>query len=73
MVRCKFTCGSKREFKQYNNEFAYDYEFNAVVGNSEENKKFWKYTPSGKLNVVTVSNNQFEVGKEYFLDLTLVD
>jgi hypothetical protein len=72
MIRCKFTCTSARKYKGWGeNEVLYDYEFSPVTGNSEENKKFFKYTPSGKLNVSTVAENQFEVGKDYYLDLTL--
>ena len=73
-IRCKFTCISKREYKQYNNELAFDYEFNATMNDkSEENKTFWKYTPSGKLNVSTVNDSSFIVGKDYYLDLIEVE
>ena len=73
MVRCKFVCQSKREFMS-DKDKCYDYEFSAVYGAandaSDENKKFWKYTPSGKLNVATVNDGQFIPGKEYYLDLS---
>ena len=69
IVRCKFVCNSKREYKS-GADTCYDYEFTAVYGDkSEENKRFWKWTPAGKLNVSTVFNDQFQPGKEYYLDL----
>jgi hypothetical protein len=46
-----------------------------VTGN-EENKRFWKWTPSGSL-AMTITNPEassfFEVGKEYYLDFTPAD
>lgn len=49
----------------------------AVTSGSEENKSFWKYTPSGKLemnmNAGTTAADQFEPGQEYYLDFTLAD
>lgn len=40
-----------------------------------ENAKFWKATPSGEIKM-TVQNEQalafFELGKEYYVDFTLV-
>lgn len=47
-----------------------------VYGNvdaSEENKKFWQYTPSGRIELGTVNPTawkQFELGKEYYIDFT---
>lgn len=48
--------------------------FNPVCDdNTEENKKFSKHTPSG-LFEMTVTNtavlDQFEIGKEYYVDFT---
>ena len=54
--------------------FTYDYEFAAVYGNGEaceENKKFWKWTPNGKLTFgCTAAKDMFVPGEEYYLDLT---
>jgi hypothetical protein len=74
-VRCKFVCQSKREYIGWGgeNKTLYDYQFSAVTGPSHENKEFWKWTPSGTLNVSTVSDGQFETGKEYYLDITRAD
>lgn len=72
MVRCKFVCMSRREYKS-GSDIVYDYEFNAVYGDSPENKEFWKWTPTGKLNVSTVKDKTFEVGKEYYVDLSMCE
>lgn len=71
-VRCKFTCVSKREYKQWGTPgTVYDYEFTAVTNDSSaENKSFWKLTPSGKLNVGVASDGTFTVGADYYLDIT---
>lgn len=75
-VRCKFRCDSKRTFIS-NNKTLYDYIFSAVYGGSndasDENKKFWEWTPSGQFNVSTVKDGQFEPGKEYYLDIIAVE
>lgn len=46
-----------------------------VNGNSEENKDFWKYTPSGNLEMF-VNNPKaqefFVAGAEYYIDFTPV-
>lgn len=44
-----------------------------VTSGSEENKKFWEYTPSGKLEISTTNKeafHQFEIGGEYYIDIT---
>lgn len=47
-----------------------------VYGNNDpnhENTKFWQASPSGRLELQVVNAEaveQFEVGKEYYLDLT---
>jgi hypothetical protein len=79
MVRCKFVCNSRAERRDYvgrdaegNHQYwrVFDYQFSAVFDGSPENKAFFKYTPSGTLTVSTVTNDQFVVGAEYYLDLT---
>lgn len=49
-----------------------------VVGGADnaENDRFWEYTPGGKLELSTINAaaaDQFEVGKEYYLDFTPAD
>ena len=44
-----------------------------VVSGSPENEQFYKYTPSGSLVISTINQSalsQFEVGKEFYVDLT---
>jgi hypothetical protein len=43
-----------------------------VYGDSEENKSFSKYTPSGKLTLTITNENLFgfyQPGKQYYLDV----
>lgn len=52
---------------------ACDLNFMAVYNGSPENKKFWEATPAGSLTLSTVNRaawEQFEEGKEYYLDIT---
>lgn len=42
-----------------------------VVGDSEENKKFYKYTPAGHILLATVNEAaaaQFKPGAEFYVD-----
>lgn len=70
-TRCKFTCSSKTitgagEHKQHR------FEFVPVTG--QDNKEFWKYTPSGKLEFNCLNPNvDFETGKDYFIDIALAE
>lgn len=47
-----------------------------VTSGSEENKDFWKYTPSGKLEMSMTAGipaaDAFEPGQEFYLDFTPV-
>lgn len=74
-VRCKFTCTSKREYKHWDRTKPnlYEYLFTAVASGSEENQKFFAWTPSGEVRVSTVRDGSFEVGQDYYLDLTLAE
>lgn len=65
-VRAKFVCNGNIEGAV---------SLQAVTQGSEENKIFWDYTPSGIINLfITNPNavNQFEPGKEYYVDFTPV-
>lgn len=45
-----------------------------VTGGSEENEKFFKYTPGGKIELHVVAPatlKMFEVGQEYYVDFTI--
>jgi hypothetical protein len=44
-----------------------------VTGDSPENKEFFKWTPGGQIELNCVNDaatEQFEVGKEYYVDFT---
>lgn len=46
---------------------------NPVVGNSEENKRFYAATPSGTINLSVVPEavgKQFDIGQEVYVDFT---
>lgn len=77
-TRCKFRCVSvtQREGSVWGEDgkgcklgIVHDASFVAVTGGSEENQKFFASTPSGNLNVATVRENQFQVGKYYYLTI----
>ncbi len=44
-----------------------------VTGGSAENKKFFASTPNGELKVGLHNPNVFEVGKEYYVDISLAE
>jgi hypothetical protein len=71
MVRAKFKVRSKTEFEQG----TFSIEMFPVCGDSEENKKFFKWTPCGELKLQTVNPDaakNLEPGKEYYIDITPV-
>lgn len=73
-VRCKFQCTQITKTKHWNEpRFLYTACFSAVSDGSEENKRFFEYTPSGKLEVGQYKEDAFEVGKMYYIDITLTD
>lgn len=55
------------------NGFLYSYEFQAVTGNSPENKQFFASTPGGNLSMSAVRDDLFEPGKSYYLDFTIAE
>ncbi len=76
MVRCKFKCLEKSEYIiGYPNQKTkgWSFKFGVVSGGSEENDKFFAATPSGEFRVSSVKEDLFEVGKEYYLDISLAE
>lgn len=69
MIRCKFKC----ESMNLREEVA-DVQLSAVTTGSKENAQFFKYTPSGVLNLQVVDKEtaaaNFEPGKEYYIDIS---
>ncbi len=77
MTRCKFHCASvtKTAYRQPNepDTVLYTAEFYAVTDGSEENKKFFAWTPSGSLKVGTYREDLFQPGRDYYVDITEVN
>lgn len=70
--RCKFKCDSK-QIMNGGDARTVNYSFTPVTSDSPENKSFWKWTPTGKLEISCANPNvDFEPGKEYYLDITEV-
>jgi len=68
-VRAKFICTGKTTTPENGSTIT----FSAVVNGSDENRSFFKWTPSGSLTLQTVNDaaaDQLEQGKEYYIDLT---
>jgi hypothetical protein len=74
MVRAKFTCTDK--VQNNDNGEIEKIRFEAVTCGSKENEQFFKYTPYGKLDMNTINKaaaDQFEVGKQYYIDISPAD
>jgi len=71
MIRAKFICDWNDPVTMEENEV----RFHAVCNGSEENKKFFKYTPAGQIEMTIAVEvaEKFIVGKEYYLDFTEVE
>ena len=70
-VRAKFECVGIIDHSDYESKSV---SFSPVIGGSNENKSFSKFTPSGSLvleiSYETEASNAFKEGKEYYLDFT---
>lgn len=77
-IRAKFKCveikkamgGTYDDRGKYVPGVLHSYRFNPVVGDSEENKRFFASTPSGLIELQAVRDDLFELGQEYYLDFT---
>lgn len=77
-VRVKFYCsevvktfgGKYDERGKYTSGVVFSYKFSVVSTGSEENKKFFASTPSGNMSITAFRDDLFEIGKEYFADLS---
>ncbi|MGM0882617.1 MAG: hypothetical protein ACQEXQ_16440 [Bacillota bacterium] len=76
-VRAKFYCAEKREHANHvNTEKMETVVLQPIMNGSEENKRFYKYSPSGKIELCIMNPEaakQFEVGKSYYVDFTPAD
>lgn len=71
-VRAKFIVDSKTEHK----DKYFSITLKPVTCGSEENKEFYKWTPSGLITLDVINtkvSDQFEIGKEYYIDFTKVE
>lgn len=69
-VRAKFRCVENQVPEGGNSN---KIRLDAVIDGSEENKQFFRYTPSGSINFGCTNDAataQFEVGKDYYVDFT---
>jgi hypothetical protein len=81
MVRAKFKCDSIGVTNGYgigDKEICllYEIKMSAVIDNSNENKEFFKATPSGFLAISCVNEKaakSFELNGEYYIDFTKVN
>jgi hypothetical protein len=64
-VRCKFRCHNR--LREPN---GWCYMFHPVYEGSEENKRFFQATPYGSLTIGAMQEGLFEIGQEYYLDLS---
>jgi hypothetical protein len=69
MVRAKFNV---TEITRYGNNGGGKVILYPVIGNSDENKKFWKYTPSGKIELHIDNVDIFDFG-EYYIDFSRIE
>ncbi len=67
VTRCKFRCTSATPKDGAGPHTA---SFTAVTSGSPENEQFFSATPGGSLSLSVVRQQHFEVGKEYYLDIT---
>ena len=69
-TRCKFKCMSKTQTTE-----GFNVRFAPVTGGSDENKAFFKWTPTGQLEFGTINEEaaaDFIPGEEYYIDITAV-
>ena len=72
MVRAKFVVTEIARNK-YGQDETQVIRMTAVMSGSEENKEFFKWTPSAHIELATVNpeaGKAFELGKEYYVDFT---
>ena len=68
-VRAKFRVDSV----EHTAESVATVKMTPVINGSEENKRFYRWTPGGNILLATINKaaaDQFEPGKEYYVDFT---
>ena len=75
MVRAKFRVNSYETRLDRGTEELRTIVMSPVIDGSEENKKFFKYTPYGEIKIGTLNRaawEQFPLGAEMYVDFTQV-
>lgn len=75
MVRAKFRVNSYETRLDRGTEELRTIKMSPVVDGSEENKKYFKYTPYGQIEIGTLNQaawEQFPLGAEMYVDFTPV-
>ena len=71
-VRAKFRCVEKTQ-----DSGGYGVKLHPVVGGSDENEEFFKYTPCGSIEMSTINAAaaaaEFEVDEQYYVDFIRAD
>lgn len=73
-VRAKFVV-NEIDRNKYGQEETQVIRMSPVMSGSDENKEFFKWTPSGRIELSTVNpeaGKVFELGKEYYVDFQAV-
>jgi hypothetical protein len=77
MTRAKFWCAKVAKTKMgQQGEVGVEVELSAVYDGSEENKKYFKWTPNGRITLGILNPEAaaiFEVGKEYYVDFSVAN
>jgi hypothetical protein len=71
-VRAKFEVQSVTSLK-FGTSRAFNVTLHPVMSGSDENRNFFKASPGGKIEVLTVNEEaavQFEPGKQFYVDFT---
>jgi hypothetical protein len=74
MVRAKFYVSTLTKQKMgQQGEIGTVVKLNSVLSGSDENKEFYRYTPSGTIELGTLNETaaaQFTIGQEFYVDFT---
>ena len=71
-VRAKFYVSEVKQ-SRYMNDIMTTIRLSAVTGNSEENKEFFRWSPTGTIDLGTVNPavvEQMHIGDEFYVDFT---
>ena len=74
-VRAKFRVDAIERTKWGDNEVQ-TIKLSVVTSGSDENKTYWKYTPSGTITLGTINKaaaDAFDLNKEFYVDFTPAD